>query len=398
MNALAQRLIAARKASGISQETASNHLNISRPTFIAIEKGTRAIKPEELISLASLYKTTVNQLIRQATAPPRIAPHLRAAMGKADGDIGLDEAVAKLTAFVDDYQFLQEKMHSSPLATPPQPLRSQMTLERFAEHCAHEQRKLLGFGEREPISSLRKTLDEVGVHVFIDGLHSKLAGLYAFVDGFGYCILVNRRHPIQRRRWTIAHEYGHFLFDRDRPGVDYIQPMQRKPESERFADAFAAHFLMPRSGVERRFHDAYEQNRDVNVGDVVRIADYYRVSLMAMILRLESLGLVRKGSWDEIKSSGAQIRDIRKESGIAEVAEDDAVEIFPERYIMLAMSAWASEEITTSQFAKLLRVSPLEARESAIKRSRLADDSGDISQTISVSLNSSILNREHLSA
>ena len=57
MNALVQRLIAARKAAGISQATAADHLKMSRPTFIAIEKGTREVKPEELIALASLYQT-----------------------------------------------------------------------------------------------------------------------------------------------------------------------------------------------------------------------------------------------------------------------------------------------------------------------------------------------------
>jgi Zn-dependent peptidase ImmA (M78 family)/transcriptional regulator with XRE-family HTH domain len=399
MNALAQRLIAARKASGISQEAASTHLGMSRPTFIAIEKGTRAVKPEELVLLASLYNTSINRLMRQKTAPPAIAPHLRAAVDKADDDAGLEEAIGMLTAFVDDYQFLQEKVCSNVVPTPPvQPARFQMSLERFAEHCAHEQRKQLGFGDREPVSFLRKTLDEVGVHVFIDSLNSKLAGLYAFVEGFGYCILINRKHPPARRRWTIAHEYGHFLFDRDKPGVDYIKPMLRKPENERFADLFAAHFLMPKAGLERRFYDAYEQKGDVNVGDVLRIADYYRVSLMAMVLRLESIGLIRKGSWDEIKASGARVQDIRAESGTQEVAEKEPVEIFPERYIMLAISAWNSEEITTSQFAKLLRKPVVEARETAMKRSRLLDNDEGGNATINLSLGDSILRREHHTA
>lgn len=396
MNALIQRLVSARKAAGISQASAAERLNISRPTFIAIEKGTRDVKPEELMALTKLYNTSLNRLMRQNAPPTQVAPHLRVVVEREGEDAGLDSAIAKLTEFVDDYMFLLDKVQGHVMPTPPpQPARSPLPVERFAERQAIEQRHRLGFGDREPIGSLRKTLDEIGVHVFIDGLDSKLAGLYAYVENFGYCILANRRHPQARRRWTIAHEYGHFLFDRDRRGVDYAEPMQRKPENERFADAFAMHFLMPSEGVQRRFHDIYQQKGDVSVGDVLRVADYYGVSLMAMVLRLESLGLIRRNSWDAIKRSGAKVRDIRAESGIEEVADRDSVEIFPDRYLMLAIEALSSEKITTSQFAKLVRKSIVEAREFAYTRSQLEDDNQSI---IALSLGDSLLHREQPTA
>ena len=396
MNALIQRLISARKAAGISQAVAAERLSISRPTFIAIEKGTRDVKPEELMTLAKLYNTSLNRLMRQNAPPTQVAPHLRAVVEREGEDAGLDSAIAKLTEYVDDYMFLLDKVQGHAIPTPPpQPARSPLPIERFAERQAIEQRHRLGFGDREPIGSLRKTLDEIGVHVFIDGLDSKLAGLYAYIENFGYCILVNRRHPQARRRWTIAHEYGHFLFDRDRRGVDYAEPMQRKPENERFADAFAMHFLMPSEGVQRRFHDTYQQKGDVSVGDVLRIADYYGVSLMAMVLRLESLGLIRRNSWDTIKASGAKVRDIRAESGIEAIGDQDSVEIFPDRYLMLAIEAWSSEKITTSQFAKLTRKSIVEAREFAYTRSQQEDGNQSI---IEFSLGDSLLHREQPTA
>jgi Zn-dependent peptidase ImmA (M78 family)/DNA-binding XRE family transcriptional regulator len=391
MKALVQRLISARKAAGISQATAAERLNISRPTFIAIEKGIRDIKPEEVKALATLYNTSLNRLMRQSAPPTEVAPHLRAVVEREGDDAGLESAVAKLAEFVDDYMFLFDKVQGHVIPTPPpQPVRSPLPVEKFAEQQANEQRRLLGLGDREPIGSLRKTLDEIGIHVFIDALDSKLAGLYAYIDNFGYCILINRKHPQTRRRWTIAHEFGHFLFDRDRRGVDYAEPMQRKPENERFADAFAMHFLMPSEGVKRRFHDTYQQKGDVSVGDVLRIADYYGVSLMAMVLRLESLGLVRRRSWDAIKASGAKVREIRAETGLEETDERDSVEIFPERYLMLAIEAWSSEKTTTSQFAKLTRKSIVEAREFAYERSQLTDDNHSI---ISLSLGDSLLHR-----
>ena len=61
---LAERLAAARKAANVTQEAAANHLNMSRPTYIAIEKAARRPKPDELVKLAELYKEPLNKLLR----------------------------------------------------------------------------------------------------------------------------------------------------------------------------------------------------------------------------------------------------------------------------------------------------------------------------------------------
>jgi len=394
MSALSERLTAARKAAGVSQLEAGKCINVSRPTYIAIEKGERDVKPSELVALAALFKTQVNRLLRQDTAPPKISPHLRGEIPQASQDAGVGQAIDKLAEFVDDYQFLLEKNQARliPVMAPPHIDRSALELNSLPARVAQHERSRLGFGEREPIGDLRKTLDEVGVHVFVDVLHSKLAGLYSYVPGFGYCILVNRLHPRERMRWTIAHEYGHFVFDRDRPGVDYLHSGARKPFGEQFADAFAANFLMPAEGVRRQFEDAKARSGDVNVGDVCRMADFYGVSMMAMTLRMENLRLIRSGTWEFLTDSGVRVGDLKKEAGIEEPDRKPTIDMFPERYLLLAIQAWNNEEITTSQFAKIVRRSPIEARELAEKRSRL-DEEG----LFKISLNASLLDRNYQS-
>lgn len=390
MSALSERLTAARKAAGVSQLDAGKHISVSRPTYIAIEKGEREVKPWELAALASLFRTQVSRLIRQETALPMIAPHLRGEIPEAAQEVGVGEAIDRLAEFVDDYQFLLEKNNARlvPVMEPPRIDRSAMGLDALAARVAQYERSRLGFGEREPIGDLRKTLDEVGVHVFVDVMNSKLAGLYSFVPGFGYCILVNRLHPRERMRWTIAHEYGHFVFDRDKPGVDYLNPGARKPFSERFADAFAANFLMPAEGVRRQFEDAKARSGDVNVGDVCRMANFYGVSMMAMTLRMESLKVIRSGTWEFLKESGMRVSDIKREAGISEPDQKSVIDTFPERYLLLAIQAWNNEEITTNQFAKLVRRPPIQARELAESRSTL-DEEG----LFQVKLSASVLDR-----
>lgn len=393
LSALAERLLAARKSAGITQDTAAAHLDMSRPTFIAIEKATRRPRPEELAKLAALYKTSVSTLLRQATQPPKLQPHLRTAFsGEAQDQDELEIAINKLTGFVDDYLFLENKLDAKPVTNFPPRIRAPVgPIERFAEHCAQEERSRLNLGAHLPIYTLREVLEDVGVHVFFDALPSKLAGLYVFVPDFGYCVLINKLHPKERRRWTMAHEYGHFLMDRDKPGVDYLRPMQRKPENERFADAFAAAFLMPDAGVQRRFYEEVERKSDFNVGDLCRMADYYAVSLMPMTLRLESLSLVGRGTWDGIKESGVAARDLKREAGVQDAPDEDSVDTFPNRYKLLAVQAWAAEKISTGTLARLLRCSLVEAREIAYRCAEVQIDENGISERFSVNLTDSLL-------
>jgi Zn-dependent peptidase ImmA (M78 family)/DNA-binding XRE family transcriptional regulator len=390
---LAERLIAARKAANLTQEAAASHLDMSRPTFIAIEKAARRPKPEELVKLAELYNHPLNKLLRDDSRPQQLRPHLRSIVDSATGgERELEAAIEQLSGYIDDYQFLERLVEANTKSNFPPPVRTATgPIERFAEHCAQEERARLNLGAHQPIYTLRKTLEEAGMHVFVERMDSKLAGLYVFAPSFGYCILVNRVHPRERRRWTIAHEYGHFLSDRDRPGVDYLKPMQRKPESERFADAFAAAFLMPEAGVQRRFYEEVDRTGDFKVADLCRMADYFAVSIMAMALRLEALVLVPRGTWDQISESRIPVRTLKKAAGIAPSDDEDSVESYPKRYKLLAVQAFLEEKITEGQLAKLLRSSRIEAREIVERCSETADDGDGTQSVVPLALTHSLL-------
>ena len=73
-----QRLTEARKARGVTQENAAEHLGCSRPTLIAIEKGTRSPQPAEIVALASLYGRKVHEIVRSGEPVADLQPHLRA--------------------------------------------------------------------------------------------------------------------------------------------------------------------------------------------------------------------------------------------------------------------------------------------------------------------------------
>ena len=83
---LGQRLTDARKARDVTQEAAAKHLGCSRPTLIAVEKGLRSPKPEEIVALASLYGRKVHELVRPGEPLADLQPHLRA-VGQAQASL-----------------------------------------------------------------------------------------------------------------------------------------------------------------------------------------------------------------------------------------------------------------------------------------------------------------------
>ena len=105
---LAARLIAARKSAGLTQEEAAKHLEISRPTFILIEKGSRRPKPSEIAKLSTLYKEPLNKLLRVEQEAPVLQPHLRSAMDSlGEGAPEVSQATSILASYVDDYSQLE---------------------------------------------------------------------------------------------------------------------------------------------------------------------------------------------------------------------------------------------------------------------------------------------------
>ena len=246
-----QRLADARKSRGITQETAAGHLGLSRPTFIAIEKGERAAKDFEIVKLAALYGQPVHQFVRAIEPLADFQPHFRVALDRVNPaeteEIRL--AIDDFKQFVENYLDLERRMKSTMrLNYPPLlELSQRVNVSELAEDVANRERQRLGLGD-QPVPNIRSLLEsEVGVRIFFSRLPRLFAGMYLFVDGLGGCMLINGVHPPEKQRASIAHEYAHFIVDRYSAGIDYLNIASRKPANERFAESFAMSMLMPAS-------------------------------------------------------------------------------------------------------------------------------------------------------
>jgi len=386
---LGQRLAEARKAKNLTQQDAAERLNCSRPTIIAIEKGTRSAKAEEIVQLASLYGRQVHELVRPGTPIADLQPHLRAVVHQTKDDAPeVVAAIAGLQKFAEDYHRLEEILQIRPRLNYPAEVRlgNKVNVVALAEDIATQERQRLGLGD-QPVEELRNLLEmEVGLRTVYESLPSRIAGMFAFSSDFGAVLAVNRKHPAQRRRATVLHEYGHLITDRYKPGVDYINYAgQRKPANERFAESFSMAFLMPATSVRRRFNQVVADRGDFQIADLCRMKHFYFVSLEAMTLRLEHLGLIPKGVMQHLKESKFEVHKAEKLLGLREDRGSD--ERFSDRYVSLAVHAFDKGEISEGQLAAFLRCDRVAARETVEKHLTMTEVS-DEGKTFQVQLDS----------
>ncbi len=159
----------------------------------------------------------------------------------------------------------------------------------------------------------------------------------------------------------MAHGYAHFLANRHRPEVAFLGRYQRQPEQERFADAFVRCFLMPETGLRRRFNELKRSREGrLTPSDLCTLAHFYFVSDEALTLRLEELRLLPGGNWDRLHQAGFKVQEAKEILHLRQYQESN--QMLPVRYRYLAAEAFERAEITEGQLARFLRTDRLEAR------------------------------------
>ncbi len=395
---LGRRLQEARKARGLTQQDAADAIEVARTTITALEKGDRRTRPDEVIRLASLYGKRVSDLVGPKEPVADFAVQFRTAADRV-GSAGIQEetreAIREFQDLCENYLYL-EQLNGVSIGPnyPPQYPTAGTTPEAAAQDVASSERNRLGLGDG-PALRLRETLEQdVGLRVFSIALPSRVAGIFAYTDELGGCIAVNARHPAERRQWSLAHEYAHFLTSRYQSEISVLGASSRVPASERFADTFARCLLMPEPGLRRRFNELSRAGGgNVTAADVCRVAHYYFVSVEAMMLRLEEIGVLPGGTWERLRDRGFRAREAQEHLGLPPQPRDDR--LLPLRYEFLAARAYEEGSLTEGELALLLRADRVSARRTVQTLSNALHvlDEGQVA-SLPIELAGSITSRE----
>lgn len=358
------RLRVARESAKVTQAAAAEALKVARTTVVAIEQGQRRPRLDELQKFAALYGVSVNSLLRREAVQIDLKPRFRRA-GEADADV--ETAVALLSTLVQAELELEDllgvrRVRNDPPERPLLP--GNVTVQ--AEQDAAELRQWLGIG-MAPVHDMMSVLElQLGARVFVRRLPAKIAGLYAFDDRAGACIMLNAAHPKDRRAQTSAHELGHFISTRRAPDALHSGALETSRE-ERYAITFARAFLTPARAVMAMFKEITAGASQLTRRHIILLAHTFGVSREAMARRLEELGLTRPGTWDWFVNTGG-ITDEQASQVLGDAVGQDAARIDAGRPVSMRLAllvgeAWAKGLLSEGQIARLLQLDRVEVRE-----------------------------------
>lgn len=375
---LGERLRMAREAAKVTQAAAAAALDVARTTIVAMEQGQRRVRLEEMLLLVRLYGTSVNALLRRGAVQVDLKPQFRRTPHGADAEV--EEASALLTDLVKAEVELEsllgvQRASSYPPERPLLP--GDVTMQ--AEQDASELRQWLGLG-MAPVHDLPSLLElQLGVRVYVRRLPTSIAGLYAYDDAVGACMLLNASHPLSRRAQSGAHETGHLVATRRSPDT-YREEKGETAREERYANAFGRAFLTPPRAVMSAFRDITAGSPQLTRRHVILLANMFGVAREAMVRRLEELRLAKPGTWDWFAANGGitdeQAKQVLGDDPREDKAKRDADRPVSLRLGLLAAEAWRRELLSEAQLARLLHLDRVEVRQ-LVDESNIEGEAGD---------------------
>lgn len=142
-----------------------------------------------------------------------------------------------------------------------------------------------------------------GLPVIESPFASDVSGALIRTDGLAGIAVNGTQHP-NRKRFTIAHELGHYLLEHEGEGdhLDWKFTVLRRDGNsseandtqEMEANFFAASLLMPRDCLRRdlSLRASFNGEAELQQDDILVLAKKYQVSEKAMSYRLINLGLI----------------------------------------------------------------------------------------------------------
>lgn len=332
---LAARLKEARAASGLTQEAVAAALGMPRTAVAQFEGANRGVSTLELAKLADLYRRPIASFFDEAAASKEediLVALFRAAESVNDHPEWQAE-IARYVSICREGVQLEQCLDRPPQASPPtyqmpHPDKVMEAVEQ-GSFVSEQERRRLGLGHN-PIPDMSDLIKTQSIWASGAKLPDQMSGMFLRHSSIGLCILVNYDHGRARKRFSYAHEYAHSLLDRENPATVSLE-QNRADLSEVRANAFAASFLLPRTGVwaflnarakagpslvEQTVYDpaaeddgeevrgqrrASPGSQSLTFEDVAALAHHFGVSYLATLFRLKSLSIVNSAEFDELR-------------------------------------------------------------------------------------------------
>lgn len=365
----------ARLWRGKTVEEAATRLQTKSENIIAWENGDGAPTVRQARMLADMYGRSFLEFF--LSAPPKLhesdlVPDYRLhrnAEQRSDRELWHIQrwAESKRLNALDLYEMIGEAPQSFPE-------RLAATVESNPERLAEEVRKEAHFTIRQQLALkgnrrvllpilIRSAFERLGVLVLrrTDLGNHGVRGIS--IAEFPLPVIVFGNEAPAGQSFTLAHEFGHVLLKQSAiSGPPSARETNTKAKAvEKWCDRFAGAFLIPASAMGERWAKPNEPMPRIGDDSLASLANAFRVSRHAMLIRLVDMGYVEADFYWNAKRAEflAQEAKLRKQGGIAPYYGTRFLNSHGNLYTGLVLEAWSREIITNDRAARFLDIKNL---------------------------------------
>lgn len=335
----------------LTQKELAKSVGLSSEFISRLELGRRAPSLESLSSIAKFLKKDISYFIVEKKESFSL-------LLRGEGlDKKAKRVLKKFQRSCKDYLELEESTGRLPNLAP---IYTNITAERMAE----QERRRLGLGN-EPVRNIFSLLEFNGLRILRLPVpeDSKISGVYIFVElKQAAFALVDSSQTLGRQVSTAAHEYGHYLKHRydgpvvDNPDIFIDEYLSLYHPRERFAQKFAAYFLMPRDKVKEIIEKDIQKSR-LNFEDVLYLKHYFGVSTLAMLQTLRDMEYISPTRFKDFQGFDTDQLDeplFGNLMGERQIKKGRRRAIVSDRFISLALEAYRKKRINAEKLSKLI--------------------------------------------
>ena len=363
------RLKVSRERSAMTQEQAANLLHVPRELLSMWENDARTPNSIQLREVSNLYNVNEGYLLGNESLSENSDWNDLTKGHNAQAALSFRQWLGFLDRWAEFRREHDGEDCLSGSRKPPKDLdQGYLTDARKAPKLAVLARDTYKLGA-DALPDLYAFLDDQNIPVFRVKLgsieDSKVSGAFLNHQELGWCILVNTSTSAGRQAFTLAHEFAHALFHYSqrrlisRKDVDDPEDKSR----ERFANAWAAHFLVPGSALRQQLQNMCGDAMNVRSEfEVFQLAHYFRVSFSTLVYRLLGERLISENKKDELLE--VNVKEIATQLGLPadgyEVPDSSETDWDLKRYPVSVRvrikQAIEDDELSVSQAANLLEV------------------------------------------
>lgn len=332
---LGRRIAEGRRLAHRTQEDLAAAVGLPRTALTKIEAGARRVEALELASLARELGLPLRWFVEEGQPLLQSRREGRpAAVVSPPVDLLLERLVAAAEQ-VEGWVDPPAKLGLPRPGTLDDAVRAAVDVRKELENPS------------APVNDLARACDRVGLWAFsLEVQDDEFDGASVALRRWNLA-LVNGRADSGRRRWTLAHELGHALFN-----DEYVihRGDQGPDDMERLIDVFAAHLLLPDSGLLECWTELNGPEGPRQT--LLRIAADYRVSWSVATARAQQVGLIDAELEQELRQRVPRGGEFL-EHGIF-LVEDLQPPSVPPSYTKAVLAAYRRHHLSPERTVELL--------------------------------------------